>query len=78
MIRRLPSVTVVSFPTACRLSRVCALASSFWVALRSAFCSFDLRGVSVARYSATASSMLRWAYQTSRIGWVAKPAIAVR
>ena len=39
--RRLPA-TVVSLPTARRLSRVRALASSLSVALRFAFCAFDL------------------------------------
>ena len=48
MIRRRPSVTVVSFPTACRLSRVWALASSLSVALMSALSAFRFPAERVA------------------------------
>jgi hypothetical protein len=78
LIRRLPLVTVVSFSTACRLLRVWALASSLSVALMSALRSLCFPAERVDRYSAMASSMLRWAYQTARIDWAAKPRMAVR
>jgi hypothetical protein len=41
MIRRLPSTTFVSFPIACRLSRVRAFASALSVALSLALRSFS-------------------------------------
>jgi hypothetical protein len=69
---------VVSFPIACRLSRVCAFASSLSVAFRSALSFFNFRAVKVDLNSATASSMSRCAYQTSKIVWPANVRIAVR
>ena len=48
MIRRLPSTTFVSFPIACRLSRVWAFASAFSAALSLALRLFNLRALSVA------------------------------
>ena len=71
MIRRCPSTVVVSLPSACMLSRVCALASSAWVALNLLALTCDLN-------SSRAGSMARCAYQTSRSGCPAKSRIAVR
>jgi hypothetical protein len=48
MIRRWPSTTAVSFPIACRLSRVWAFASAFSVALSLALCLFNFRVLRVA------------------------------
>ena len=71
MIRRCPSTTVVSLPSAFMLSRVCALASSFSAALNRFAFIWD-------RYSARTGSMSRCAYQTSSKGCCAKARIAVR
>ena len=71
MMRRRPSTTVVSFPSACMLSRVLAFAIAFSVTLRLRLASWDLN-------VAIASSRSRWVYQTSRIGILAKSRIAVR
>ena len=46
--------------------------------LQPALLFFSSRAVSVALYSARASSMLRCAYQTARMVWPAKVRIAVR
>jgi len=56
MIRRRPSVTVVSLPSACMLSRVCALASSSSAALNRLAFICD-------RNSPMACSMSRCAYR---------------
>ena len=77
MIRRAP-FTVVSFPIACRLSRVWAFATQRWVALRLALSFLRFRALSVDLNSVTASSTSRCAYQTARIVWVAKARIALR
>jgi hypothetical protein len=71
MMRRRPSLTVVSLASACMLSRVRAFA--IWVlAWRTAFLgSSDLSRV-------RASSTSKWAYQTSGIGIAANSRIAVR
>ena len=71
MIARRPPLTVVSFASACVLSRVRALAT--WAsAWRAAF--FGMSDLSRAR----ASSTSKRAYQTSRIGMAANSRIAVR
>src|SRR5207247_2970204 len=77
-MRRRPSFIVVSFPIACRLSRVCAFATNLSVALRSALSGFNRGEVSVDLNCLTASSTSRCAYQTSRIGRVANDRMAVR
>ena len=71
MIRRRPSATVVSLPSAWVLSRVWALASKPSAAL-------NLSALTWAWSSPMACSMSRWAYQTSRSGCLAKARIAVR
>jgi len=71
MIRRRPSATVVSLPSAWVLSRVCALASKPVAAL-------NLFALTWAWSSPMACSMSRWAYHTSRSGYPAKARIAVR
>ena len=71
MIRRCPSVTVVSLRCAFMLSEVCALATIFFVALSLFFFSCDWNW-------AIASSTSRCAYQTARNGWPANSRIAVR
>ena len=71
MIRRCPSATVVSLPSAFVLSAVCALASSFSASL-------NLFALIWDRNSPMACSMSRCAYHTSRSGCSAKPRIAVR
>ena len=71
MIWRWPSLTVVSFASACVLSRVRALA--IWVlAWRTAF--LGMSDLSRAR----ASSTSKRAYQTPRTGMAANSLIAVR
>ena len=71
MIRRCPSTTVVSLPSAFMLSLVWALASSFSASLNLFALTWDLN-------SAMAGSMSRCAYQTSRKVCSANPRIAVR
>ena len=71
MIRRCPSTTVVSLSSACVLSRVWALASSFSPTLNLFALTWDLN-------SAMAGSMSRCAYQTSRKACAANSRIAVR
>ena len=71
MIRRCPSTTVVSLPSAFVLSAVWALASIFSNSLNLFALTWDLN-------SARAGSMSRCAYQTSRKGCSANPRIAVR
>ena len=71
MIRRCPSTTVVSLPTAFMVSLVCALPSIFWASLyRFAFI-WDWN-------SARADWMSTWVYHTSMKVWSANPRIAVR
>ena len=71
MIRRCPSTTVVSLPTAFMVSLVCALASSFWASLNLFALTWDLS-------SAMTGSMSTCVYQTSRKVCPAKARIAVR
>src|SRR5271157_6230925 len=71
MIRRRPSTTVVSLPSAFMLSRVWALASSFSVSLNLFAFIWD-------RNWPMACSISRCAYHTSRNGCSAKLRIAVR
>ena len=71
MICRRPSTTLVSLPSACMLSRVCALASIASPALSRFALICD-------RNWPMACSMSRWAYQTFNKGCCAKPRIAVR
>ena len=71
MIRRCPSTTVVSLPSALVLSLVCALASSFSASLNLLALTWDLN-------SARIGSMSRCAYHTSRKVCSANPRIAVR
>ena len=71
MIRRCPSTTVVSLPSAFMLSLVWALASSFSAGL-------NLFALIWDRNWPMACSMSRCAYQTSRKGCSANARIAVR
>ena len=71
MIRRCPSTTVVSLPSAWVLSRVWALASMPSAAL-------NLFALTWVLNSPMACSMSRCAYQTSSRGCFAKARIAVR
>ena len=71
MIRRCPSVTVVSLRCAFMLSAVCALATIFSTALSLFFFTCDWNWAMV-------SSTSRCAYQTARNGCPANSRIAVR
>ena len=81
-MRCLPSTTSASLESACRLSRVCALAAICLAALPPALAAFFFAlpfwALSAVFMAASSSSSERWAYQMSMVRIAANSAIAVR
>ncbi len=81
-MRCLPSTTSASLESACRLSRVCALAAICLArpaaALAAFFCALPFWALSAVLMAAISSSSERWAYQMSMVSIAANSAIALR